>query len=170
MGQFIKSLSDGSFLAYDGGSFDEWCVYLIKRDGSRRPPRDVDYFEQLKQLADKYGVNQIYNDYVRVYDLTGKQVDPQSLKVISQIAASYGNDVLEIDVIFSILYMAMIAEEQKEHTRLGKRIKRLGIYTLLFENRSVSDAANFMRGMSWRDIAKLCEERGFQEKKQGGAS
>ncbi len=98
---------------------------------------------------------------MRVYDLTGKQVDPQSLKVISQIAASYGNDVLEIDVIFSILYMAMIAEEQKEHTRLGKRIKRLGIYTLLFENRSVSDAANFMRGMSWRDIAKLCEERGF---------
>ncbi len=48
MGQFIKSFSDGSFLEYDRGSFDEWCVYLTKSDGSRRPPRDVDYFEQLK--------------------------------------------------------------------------------------------------------------------------
>lgn len=161
MGQLIKSFSDGSFLEYDRGSFDEWCDYLTKSDGSRKPPRDVDYFSQLKQLAGKYGTNQVYNNYVRVYDLTGKQVEEQSLNAISQIAASYGNDAFEIDVIFSILYMAMIAEEQKEHTRLGKRIKRLGIYTLLIENRSVSEAANFMRGMSWRDIAKLCEERGF---------
>ena len=57
--------------------------------------------------------------------------------------------------------MAMIAEEQKKFTRLGKRIKRLGIYKLLIENRSVSESANFMRGMGWRDIATLCEERGF---------
>ena len=25
----------------------------------------------------------------------------------------------------------------------------------------VREAANFMRGMGWRDIARLCEERGF---------
>ena len=161
MGQLIKSFSDGSFLEYDQGSFDGWCVYLTKSNGSRKPPRDVDYFSQLKQLADKYGANQVYNDYVRVYNLTGKQVEEHSLIAISQIATSYGNDTLEVDVIFSILYMAMIAEEQKKFTRLGKRIKRLGIYKLLIENRSVSESANFMRGMGWRDIATLCEERGF---------
>ncbi len=161
MGQLIKSFSDGSFLEYDRGSFDDWCVYLTKSNGSRKPPRDVDYFNQLRQLARKYGVEQIYGDYVRVYDLTGKQVEKSALIAISQIAASYGNDALEVDVIFSILYMAMIAEEQKKFTRLGKRIKRLGIYKLLIENGTVNDAANFMRGMGWRDIAKLCEERGF---------
>ena len=85
----------------------------------------------------------------------------ESLRRISIIAGSYGEDALLVDVIFSILYMAMIAEEQKANTRLGKRIKRLGIYKLLIENRSVYEAANFMRGMGWREIAKLCEERGF---------
>ena len=66
-----------------------------------------------------------------------------------------------MEKILSILYMAMIAEEQKKYTRLGKRIKRLGIHKLLFEGASAREAANFMCGMGWRDIARLCEERGF---------
>jgi hypothetical protein len=57
--------------------------------------------------------------------------------------------------------MAMIAEEQKQYTKLGKRIKRLGIHMLLIEQLSVHEAANIMRGMGWRDIAVLCDERGF---------
>lgn len=134
---------------------------IKKRDGNRRPPRDVDYFSQLKQLASRYGTNKVYDDYVRVYNLTGKAVEKDSLTAISEIATTYGSDVLEVDVIFSILYMAMIAEEQKKFTRLGKCIKRLEIYKLLIENRSVSESANFMRGMGWQDIAMLCEERGF---------
>lgn len=161
MGQLIKSFSDGSFLEYDRGGFDEWCVYFTNRDGSRSPPRDVDYFNLLKQLADRYGAEQIYSDFVRVYDLTGKWAEKSSLDEITQIAASYGADSLAVDVVFSILYMAMIAEEQKKFTRLGKRIKRLGVHTLLMENYSVPKAADFMRGMNWRDIARLCEERGF---------
>ena len=52
-----------------------------------------------------------------------------------------------IHTIFSILYMAMIAEERKAGTRLGKRIKRLGIHKLLIENIPVREAANFMRGI-----------------------
>ena len=161
MRQRIKSFSDGSFLEYDQGSFDDWCVYLTDSNGNRKPPRDIDYFNQLKNLANKYSAEQIYSDYVRVYDLTGKQVDNSALIAISQIAASYKNDALEVDVIFSILYMAMIAEERKKNTKLGKRIKRLGIYKLLIENCSVSESANFMRGMKWQDIAQLCEKCGF---------
>lgn len=161
MGQRIKSFVDGSFLEYDRGSFDDWCVYLTKSDGSRRPPRDTDYFYQLKQFAIKYGTDRIYGDYVRVYDLTGKTVEKTALATITTIASSYCDDALDVDVIFSILYMAMIAEERKKYTRLGKRIKRLGIYKLLIENRSVAESANFMRGMGWRDIDYLCRERGF---------
>lgn len=161
MGQLIKSFVDGSFLEYDRGSFDDWCVYLTKNDGSRRPPRDVDYFNQLKQYAGKYGTDRIYRDYVRVYELTGKNVEQNALEVITSIASAYGEDALNIDIILSILYMAMIAEERKKYTRLGKRIKRLGIYKLLIENRSVAESANFMRGMGWRDIDYLCRERGF---------
>ena len=161
MRQRIKTFSDGSFLEYDRGNFDDWCVYLTKSNGLRRPPRDTDYFSQLLQLSQKYGVKKIYSDYVKVYEVTGKQILNSSLSSISAISVTYQEDALSVDIIFSILYMAMIAEEQKQFTRLGKRIKRLGIHMLLFERKSVHEAANFMRGMGWRDIAVLCDERGF---------
>lgn len=160
MGECIKSFSDGSILEYDRGRFDPWCVYLT-RNGSRRPPKDVDYFNQLRELASKYGVGRVYQDFVQIYDLVGKEKTDSDLAAISRIAASYEEDALEVDMIFSILYLAMIAEERKAGTRLGKRIKRLGVHKLLIENRSVDEAANFMRGMGWRDIDALCRERGF---------
>ena len=34
MGQLIKSFVDGSYLEYDRGSFDDWCVYLTKSSGA----------------------------------------------------------------------------------------------------------------------------------------
>ena len=55
----------------------------------------------------------------------------------------------------------MIAEENKAFTRLGRRIKRLGVYGLLLEDMSVEHAADFTRGMRWKDIAAMCSERGF---------
>ena len=161
MGQIIKAFSDGSFLEYDRGGFDDWCVYLTNASGSRRPPRDTDYFAQLKDLAEQYGTKKVYGDYVKVYDLTGKQVNRGSLESITLLSKEYGASAIQVDTIFSILYMAMIAEERKAGTRLGKRIKRLGVHKLLIENTPVREAANFMRGMGWRDIARLCEERGF---------
>lgn len=159
MGQLIKQFQDGSFLEYYRGKFDPWCVYLTKPNGCRRPPRDIDYFNDLKSFAEVYGTQKVYGDYVRVYDMTGAQVDNNVLNNISAIANSYGQDALQMDVMLSILYMAMIAEERKANTKLGKRIKRLGIHVLLIEGRSVSDAANFMRGMGWRAIDRLCRER-----------
>ena len=161
MGKMIKEFNDGSYLEYDRGSFDDWCVYLTKTDGTRKPPRDTDCFQQLKELSNTYGSDRVYEDYVKVYELTGKSVEDNVLNQISEISNDYGADSLEVDIIFSILYMAMIAEENKAFTRLGKRIKRLGIYKLLIENNSVQQSANFMRGMGWREISDLCNERGF---------
>ena len=161
MGKKIKSFSDGSYLKYGQGSFDEWCIYFTQKDGTSYAPRDEDYFTWLKQLADNHGVTETYDDYVRIYNQTGKQVEESVLDEISEIAASYGRDALKADVTFSILYMAMIAEEQRKNTRLGKRIKRLGVHKLLIENSSASEAASFMCDMKWEKIAKLCWERGF---------
>lgn len=161
MGQQIKVFSNKSYLEYDRGNFDNWCVYFTEANGRRTPPRDTDYFDKLRTYSIKYGVDKIYNDYVKIYELTGKQVEGAVLNTITSIAYTYGDDSLEIDIIYSILYLAMIAEEQKANTRLGKKIKRLGIHVLLKENRDVEEAANFMRGMGWRDILALCVARGF---------
>ena len=124
MGQIIKKFDNDFFLEYDRGKFDDWCVYLTNSAGQRYAPRDIDYFNQIKHFAKKYGKLKIYN-------LTKKTVEEANLSAITEIASSYGEDATEIDIIFSILYMAMIAEERKENTRLGKRIKRLGIHMLL---------------------------------------
>lgn len=88
MGQIIKTFPDGSFLEYDRGSFDDWCVYLTATSGSRRPPCDTDYFSQLKNFANQFGIEKVYGDYVKVYDMTGKQVDNQVLHNISLLAES----------------------------------------------------------------------------------
>lgn len=161
MKQITKKFKDGAFLEYDEGSFDAWCVYFTDSNGIRKPPRDIDYFSDLISLANIYGADKVYRDFSTIYDMTDKQVSDEVLSEISRIAISYGADSLSVDKIFSILHMAMVAEEQKENTRLGKRIKRLGIHKLLLEGASVTDAANFMRGMGWRDIDRLCKERGF---------
>ena len=73
----------------------------------------------------------------------------------------YGEDAVVVDKTFSIIYCGMIAEEQKAGTKLGKRIKRLGIHVLLIDNQAVGYAAHFMRGMGWKDIDSHCQERGF---------
>ncbi len=161
MGQIVKSFADGSYLEYDYGKFDGWCVYLTRPNLCRRPPKDVDYFYQIKQYAQKYGVRKVYNDFVKVYLMAEKNIEMDKLTAITEIAASYGQDAVEIDIVFSILYMAMIAEERKENAILGKRIKRLGIHLLLWENCSVEYAAHFMRGKKWREIDGLCRKRGF---------
>jgi len=136
-------------------------VYYTNAAGIRKPPKDTDYFEFLLNLTNKYSVEKVYSDYVQVYNWTGKQPSQDVLNRISTLSASYGDNALAVDVVFTILYMAMIAEERKAYTKLGKRIKRLGIHALLIENVPVNSAANFMRGMGWREIDNLCRQRGF---------
>lgn len=160
--QKIKEFKDKSFLEYNKGKFDDWCVYYTNAQGIRKAPKDIDYFKKLYQFSLKYGVDKVYSDYVKIYDKTEKTLSKELLKYITQIAYGYEEqDILEIDVMFSILYLAMISEENKENSKLGKRIKRLGIYSLLKENKTIEESANFMKGMKWREIHKICLERGF---------
>lgn len=161
MGRLIKRFSDGSYLEYDRGSFDDWCVYMVEPNGSRRAPLDRDYFSDIKELSNRYGRDALYQAYVFVYENTGKEVCDSGLEAAEKASESFVEEQLWLHKILTILYMAMIAEENKRFTKLGKRIKRLGIYKLLYEDASVYEAANFMRGMGWREIDALCRERGF---------
>ena len=161
MGKLIKRFSDGSFLEYARGRFDDWCVYYTTASGEAYPPKDNEYFEKLKELSNKHGNKKLYNDFVKVYDWTDKVVDSVVLLRISELSTEYGEDTLDTDIIFSTLYVTMISEENKAGTRLGKRIKRLGVHVLLIEDFSVDYAANFMKNKSWRYISNLCDIRGF---------
>lgn len=49
------------------------------------------------------------------YDLTEKNIENKVLLEITNIASTYGKDALDVDILLSILYMAMIAEERNFH-------------------------------------------------------
>jgi len=154
-------LLDGNYLYYDDGRFDQWCVYIVSQNGERKPPRDVEYFSELQTYFHVLDRKRLYDDYVKVYDLVTPVFSPLAVQEIKKIAEGYGELQNELFRIFSILYMGMISEEHKKGTRLGKRIKRLGIHFLLIKNASPEYCANFMRGKPWREIDKICRECGF---------
>lgn len=161
MAQLIKQFSDGSTLEYDKGNFDDWCVFLTRPGVARYAPRDYQYFERLSSYAANFGSDKVYSDFVSIYQITTKQLQQSVLDRIEQIASTYGNSRIDVAIDFTIIYMGMIAEENKRFSKLGKRVKRLGVYQVLQEGMSSDDAANFSRGMGWRQIDTICKERGF---------
>lgn len=159
--EILKIFSNGVSAAFDEGKFDAWCVCLIDSEGKKSAPKDSFYFSTLKELADDYGGDPVYDDFVKIYDVTGKEVSKKVLRTIDGIAEGYGKDSLKADVTFTLLYLTMIAEENREGTLLGRRIKRLGVHELLKNKKSIQHATTFMTGKPWREIDRLCKERGF---------
>lgn len=157
----ILTFEDNTQLKYEQGNFDEWCVYYYDENGKKRALRDVEYFRQLKWLSLKFGAERIYKDYVQIYNNTHKEIEPQTVDLISAIASQYEDSKLEVKKVFSELYMTMISEENKKNTKLGKRIKRLGVYVLLLEGKNEQEAANFLRGLGAEEISQMCITRGF---------
>ena len=157
----IRTFSNGQSLEYDWGGFDYWCIFIRNQNESRNPPRDIEYFSNLVDLGKIYGFKRIYSDLKKIYVLAGKEIDGKVLDYISLVSEEYQEDCLSVEILFSIIYAAFIAEENKARTKLGKRIKLLGIHQILFEGISPDIAANYSKGMSWQNISKLCEERGF---------
>lgn len=164
----IKRFSDGSLLEYNQGKFDAWCVFLTRPNVTKRAPLDVHYFSQIVEYGNAYSTQKIYADFVKVYDYVRqfKAVTPDGHALISDISNQYQLktiDALEVEILFTILYAAMVAEEKKAYTKLGAKIKRLGIHQILLDTPplNVSVAANFSKGKGWRDIEAECKLRGF---------
>lgn len=157
----IQTFSDGSVLTFDYGAFDGWCVYLQRAKQPKYAPTDSQYFKRLWQLGQIHGCQKIYDDFVKFYTLTSKNIDQQVLDLISKISTSYNDDALEIEILFTIIYAGMIAEENKEFTKLKKRIKRLGIHQTLIDKESPEFASNFSKGKKWRELDQLCKAKGF---------
>ncbi len=159
--RLIRTFSDGSELTFDTGTFDDWCVYLKMPGRAKYAPTDELYFTRLNQLADKHGHEKIYNDFVRFYELTSTSIEKEVLQTICEISASYRRDSLEIEVIFTIIYAGMVAEENKEKAILKKRIKRLGMHQTLMDRLPAKEAARFSKGKNWRELDVICREKGF---------
>lgn len=159
--ELIQTFLDGSVLTFDKGTFDEWCVYLQHPAQPKYAPTDLQYFTRLQQLGDIHGHKKIYEDFIAFYTLTSKNIDTRVLSQIRQISATYKSDALEIEILFTILYAGMIAEENKQFAILKKRIKRLGMHQLLIDKVTPETAANFSKGKKWHELDHICKTKGF---------
>jgi len=157
----IVEFSDRTFLIFDRGNFDEYCLYLVEANGERKPPRDIDYFTTLKEIAARHNAQSLYEDFISVFVRAHNEINQVNFEQIFRMSEKYGEDKLLVEKNLSILYCTMIAENKKAFTKLGKRIKRLGVHYLLLEGHTAYESANFMRGMKWREIDSMCRERGF---------
>ena len=96
-----------------------------------------------------------------IYDRTTNELDARVVNMIGWQSVMFQDLQLEYQKTMTTIYAGMIAENNKAFTKLGKRIKKLGVYVLLHEDSGVHFAANFMRGKTWREIVVMCEARGL---------
>ncbi|MBF0389407.1 MAG: hypothetical protein HQK71_04805 [Desulfamplus sp.] len=161
MSRLIAKLPDDSIIEFDSGSFDGWCVYLKRPNKTRYAPKDTQYFTILKQLGSIYGNQEIYDDFVAIYNCTTSVINNSVVEKIIDISLKYGKYANEICIWFAVIYAGMVAEENKKGAILKKRIKRLGLYQVLIDGLDPVYAANFSRGKKWRELDMICSSKGF---------
>jgi hypothetical protein len=71
------------------------------------------------------------------------------------------NNTLKEKKFFSAYAAAIIAEERRARTKLGKRVKLLGYYQVLVLGYDPQIAANWSREKKWWKIASECKKYGF---------
>lgn len=162
MERLVKTLKNGMKIVFDCGRFDNWCVYIVNSDGGKNAPSDTEYFSDFRKVAEKYEGDKVYNDFVKIYDLTSNSVDPRVITQIDEIIETYNEDDKKLmEQWLSVVYAGMIAEENKHRAILKKRVKRLGMHQVLKLNYSPYDAANFSRGKKWRELDSVMKKLGF---------
>jgi DNA adenine methylase len=160
-GPFHRHLKDGAKILFGRGRFDDWCVY-IQKDGKRRAPLDTEYFEYLRLLGNEIGAEKVYADFVELWTMAAKEPNPSANALIDRLISSHPDRYqLRSEKWYTVLYMAMISEEHWPGTRLGKRIKRLGVHQILIENMPPEEAAHWSRGRRWFELDNKCKNRGF---------
>lgn len=161
MAVFLRAFFDKSKLIFDEGKFDRWCVYLIFPNGNKTAPKDIFYFTKILRIAKIFGHETIYNDFILIYELTDSSVNLNIFDKIDNLAKKYKAYENEIIIWFSVLYAGMIAEENKEHAILKKRIKRLGMHQVLIDKMEPAKAAVFSKNKNWRELDQICKLKGF---------
>jgi len=142
----ICKYNTGSYLAYTEGKIDAWKVSEFnKANIEQKPWFDTDLFRWLLQCVRKDDADLLTakrNIWLLVLaiaqplqkDLTVDGL--RSLILEKKLTKSWGK-----------LAMLMYAEEQKKGSKLGKLIKLLGIWQVLFLHYPVDVAAHFSRSM-----------------------
>lgn len=153
-------INNNNICIYFGqGNFDKYCVFVNCPSHFKYAPTDDVYFKWLLKLSKQYGVDIVWDDFNRIYNIVGDDIEEDlALKTITMIDKHYNEDTIMWWLVF---YMTMIAEQKKENAILKKRIKRLGVYNILFDHYDIDYVITYMKGTNWRTLAKMMKERGI---------
>ena len=162
MERLIKKISKDIEIVYDRGSFDEWCVF-IKNGKTKTAPRDVEYFNFFKKLGESHSNQQVYDDYIKIYDLVSENIENEVIDLIIDIAKNNYDASLskEVATNFIVIYAGMVAEKNKKYAVLKERIKRLGMHQILMEGYDTKVAANYSKGKKATELDLICKKYGF---------
>ena len=80
---------------------------------------------------------------------------------IEKFSSHYKNDAIDFEKWFTVIYLGMIAEENKKNAILGKKIKGLAMYQIMIENFSAKEAANYSKGKKAFELLKECNAIGI---------
>ena len=156
----FRQFSDGEAIGFGRGRIDNFCVYH-RIEGLTRAPLDTEYFDFMEGLSRSHSAKKVYRRFVTLYEYVCKEIGEDAIELIDTISSDFPKEHRACQTYFTILYLAMVAEENYPGTKLGKRLKRLGIHQILIEGMKVETAANWSRRKPWREISEECERRGF---------
>ena len=156
----IKTVPGKYKIYFDKGQFDNWCIHLETPTG-KLFPLDKEYFSIMYNIGNQFTHQQVYNDFLDVFEKTSTYVNQNVLKLITEQSEKYGTLADEYDMWMTVIYAGMIAEENKSNAVLKKRVKRLGMYQVLIEKLEPEFAANFSKGKPWLDLNDAMMERGI---------
>lgn len=170
----VKIFEDGSYFFYSHGSKDNWKLSYCTCFGKVCQLYDNEYLAMIQELGKFYGNKRIYDVFVQVYNLVTKNgirnkrhpkpnctdFDVIS-KIVNNLPETHYYSSLRIEKLFCCLYLTMISEWYYENTRLYHRIKRLGVYQVLFLNWDANLAANFSKGKGYIELDDLMKRYGF---------
>ena len=156
-GEYIYTANKYLFW-FGEGNIDEWCVYCIKPNKKTWFAYDHEYLSWIRKMGKFHGENKIYDSFIRIYNNVSYNYDMiEGYEVIKDVSSDYPRT----EHYWTWFWMTMVAEERKENAILGKRIKRLGVYNILFDKYKLRYITSYMVGMKWYDLEELMMERGI---------
>ncbi|MDM8288887.1 hypothetical protein QUW41_06165 [Slackia piriformis] len=150
------------------GSFIEYAVVDFGFDA----PEDVDYMQEIRDLAATYGKDRVWNSFMELYSCIPQQrgvgITRAMTEKVIEIASQYPA-APNLRRTLDCLLCAMIAENNRLKkygsqfdTKLGKKIKALGVYQAIYEtDMTIRQVADFSKGKNWRWISEECRKRGI---------
>ena len=160
---YKDSVGNDISVYFSTGSIDAYCVYLNEPPLFRYAMKDEEYFKWILSLSKRYGVVQVWDDFCSIYDIVNMNptakpdVDEAMLRAVNA-DMHYTEDTIKWWLIF---YMTMVAECKKKYAKLKKRIKKLGVYNILFDKWDIEYVTTYMKDMGWKDLDEMMKERGI---------